>query len=162
MKRIDDDIIQRYIDGETNLLEAEQIEKHIADCSLCANKIEEERAFISAIKSDLQNLTSPLVDIPCWAAVQPPSDYQRQVEPAEIERRRWNLRRTSFKHIVYAVSAACVAICVLFFALPERDEDHNFLMVYSVIEDFDANRTFSQQEKRIFIIDGDGKIVEFY
>jgi len=69
MNCIDADIIQRYIDGETNVLETEQIEKHIADCSSCADQIEERKAFAKIIKTDLQKLVDQPVEIPCWATV---------------------------------------------------------------------------------------------
>ncbi|MDR1950952.1 MAG: zf-HC2 domain-containing protein [Bacteroidales bacterium] len=148
MKCINDALIQRYIDGETDVLETEQIEKHIENCSSCVDKIEEQKVFANAIKNELQKFSNPFVTVPefttpSWAEV--------------------NLRRTiGFKHFVYYASAACVAAIMLFVLLPkkhEKDVENKFVM-FSVINDFDANRTFSQQEKSIFIVDGDGKIID--
>jgi len=144
MNCIDTDIIQRYIDGETDVRETEQIEKHIADCSSCANQIEEQKAFTNAIKTDLQKLVQP-VDIPEFSV------------PTTLK------RRLNFKRMAYFAAAACVAFVMMFVLLPERhkEDENNFLMMYSVITDFDANRTFSQQEKSVFVTDRNGNIVEF-
>ena len=178
MNCIDDVIIQSYIDGETDIRETEQIETHIAECSLCSNRIEEKRAFANIIKADLQKLNSPSVEVPCWAVVQPNEIEEigskaviARAKPEAIHNRLLRLRLAmtnksknvfNIKHMVYIASAACVALVMLFVLLPEKhkDDENNFLLMYSVITDFDANRTFSQQEKSIFIIDSDGKIIE--
>jgi len=149
MKCIDDELVQRYIDSETDFSETKQIEKHIAVCSSCANRIEERKALANAIKADLQTLGSPLVTVPEFSV-------------PVIQKRRLKFNP---KHIIYAVSAACVILGMLLLQPTERqeeDEENKMLIMYSVIRDFDANRTFSQQETSIFMIDGNGKIIEFY
>jgi predicted anti-sigma-YlaC factor YlaD len=146
MKCIDNSLIQRYIDGETDIRETEQIENHIANCSSCADKIEEKKAFAHAIKNELQKLSSPFVAVP---------EFTIPV----TQKRRLN---SNFKRIAYIASAACVAALMLFVLLPERHENgtENQFVMYSVIKDFDANRTFSQQDKSIYILDNNGNIIE--
>jgi hypothetical protein len=149
MKCIDDELVQRYIDGETDLRETEEIEKHIITCLSCARSIEERKALLNTIKTDLQKLVSLPVSIPEFSV-------------PVAQKRRLNIK---IKHMVYTVSAACIALCILLFPFTERheeEEENNILLVYSVIRDFDANRTFSQQKQQIFMIDSEGKIIEFY
>jgi predicted anti-sigma-YlaC factor YlaD len=146
MNCIDDDLIQTYIDGETDVLETENIEKHIAVCSLCANKIEEKKVFANAIKNELQKLKNPFVTVPEFII---PNTQKRRLS-------------SNFKRFAYIASAACVAALMLFVLLPERHENgaENQFVMYSVIKDFDANRTFSQQDKSIYILDNHGNIIE--
>jgi len=53
MKCIDDELIQKYIDSETNSGEAVLIESHAADCPQCARNIETQRAFADYIKREV-------------------------------------------------------------------------------------------------------------
>jgi hypothetical protein len=146
MKCIDEELIQKYIDGETDFRETEQIEKHIAICSQCANNIEERKVLANAIKFEFQKLDSRLVAIPEFT----------------IPATRKHRLNANLKHLVYIISAACVAACLFFFLHPQKqaEEDRNNFLMYSVIKDFDANRTFSEQETTFLMIDSDGKIIE--
>ena len=174
MKCIDDELIQRYIDGETNLLETEQIEKHIAVCSPCAGIVEEKKAFANAIKNELQKLGNRFVVVPEFTVpttrteARSASSTKLKHPFPEACRRERGLRqahpRFNLKYIVYAVSAACVAAFMLFVLLPERQEkvEESQILMYSVIKDFDANRPYSQQETSIYMIDGDGKIIDYF
>jgi len=53
MKCIKDEIIQKYIDGETTARETAAIEKHAETCSFCAQKIENQRVFAKQMKEKM-------------------------------------------------------------------------------------------------------------
>ena len=146
MKCIDDELIQRYIDGETDLQETARIEKHLADCSPCAGNVAEHKAFADAIKTEIGNWGRQPVIIPGF------------VQPV-FRKHRLNLK---IRHYIYAVSAAC-AVLLFVFLFPERNEHHpnSLHLIYSFDGDFNSNRTVSQQEMTFMVIDTDGNIVEF-
>jgi len=143
MKCINDELIQKYIDGETTPQEAGRIEKHLTDCSQCAKKIEEQKAFADRIKRDIKNLDSQPIVIPGF------------VTPA-IRKRKLNPK---IKHYFYAVSAACV-IFLIVMLFPKQREEREVRLIYGFDGDFDSNRPVSQQEMVIMMIDANGKFVE--
>jgi len=146
MKCINDELIQKYIDGEASTQEAGQIEKHIAGCSICARKIEEQRTFAGAIKRNINNMGRQPVIIPEF------------ITPVTQK------RRLNIKYYIYAVSAAC-AIFLIIFLFHDRNKNRNenkeIRVIYSLEGDYDANRTVSQQEMVIMMIDSNGKIIEY-
>jgi hypothetical protein len=63
---------------------------------------------------------------------------------------------------MYAVSAACAALLFVFL-LSERNKDlrnEEIHLIYGFDGDFDANRTVSQQDMVIMMVDSDGKMVK--
>ena len=147
MKCIDDELIQKYIDGETDAQETGRIEQHLTDCSRCARNVEEQRAFAGIIKRDIGKMGRQTVAIPGFVA-------------PVVPKRKLNVK---IRHYIYAVSAAC-AIFLLFFLILEHNEpnqENEIQLIYSFIGDFDANRTIFQQEMTIIVIDAKGKVVEY-
>ena len=144
MKCIDDELIQRFIDGETDSQETERIEKHLAGCAQCARNVEEQRAFTNAIKRKLRQEIEVIVP-----------EFFKPVSRT----RRLNLK---IRHYIYAASAA--AVLLIFVLRPEQNkEELNTVvqLIYSFDGDFDSNKTVSQQEMTFFMITSDGKVVEF-
>jgi hypothetical protein len=146
MKCINNELIQRYIDRETNAQETESIEKHVASCSLCAQRIEEQRTWANHLKNKMNNWSNFPVVIPEFVA------------PA-IPTRRFNIK---IKHyIIYATSAAaCILLLFLFFPVKET-KANEFQVIYCLDGEFDSNRPLSQQEMVIKIYDSNGRIVEY-
>ena len=147
MKCIDDELIQRYIDGETDFQETVEIERHTADCSPCTLKIEEQRAFADAVKRQLENWNSQPVVIPEFVA------------PA-VNKRNLNIK---IRRYIYAASAACAAF-LLFFLISEHYEQNRedeMLLIYSFDGVFDSNKPVSQQEMNMIMMDTHGKVVEY-
>jgi len=145
MKCINDELIQKYIDGETNAQEAENIAKHAEKCAFCAQKIAEQRTFADYIKKEIENWGAKSVAVPEFVA------------PA-IPRWRFNIKRKYY--IATSVAAAC-AVLLVFLLLPKENKANDYLMIYCFDGDFDSNRSFSQQEMTIKVFDSNGKIVEF-
>jgi len=127
MKCINDETIQKYMDGETNAQETENIEKHAASCAVCAQKIAEQRRFASHIKRGIENWGAEPVSIPEFVA------------PA-IPKRRFNIKIKT-KYYMYATSAAACAILLIFLLLPKENKANEYQMIYCFDGDFDSNRT---------------------
>jgi len=144
MKCIDDELIQKYIDGETDSEEAALIEKHTADCPQCARNIETQKAFADYIKREVRQ----------WG--RQPDVIPEFVAPA-TGKRRLSLK---LKHYLYVVSAAC-AIFLIVVLFPKQKKEKDIQLIYSFDGDFDANRTVSQQDMVIMMIDSDGKVVRY-
>ena len=147
MKCIDDELIQKYLDGETDSQETARIEKHLASCSRCACKVEEHKTFTDVVKNEVGRWGKQPVIVPEFVA-------------PTARKYRLNLK---IRHYLYAVSAACAAL-LLFFLFPERngnDENNTVHWVYTFDGNFDSNKTVSQQEMTLFMIAPDGNIVEF-
>jgi hypothetical protein len=145
MKCINDELIQKYIDGETNAKETVNIEKHIEDCSFCAHRMEKQRAFVNNIKKKMEHWSNIPASIP---------DF----EAPNLSKRRFIIKN---KYIMYAASvAACIGFLVLFL-LPKENKANEYQMIYCFDGDFDSNRPYSQQEMTIKIIDKNGRIVDF-
>ena len=148
MKCIDDELIQRYIDGETDLQETNRIEKHLAECSRCTQNVEEQRVFADVIKTEIGQWGRQPVIIP------------ELVTPV-FRKHRLNLK---IRHYIYAVSAACAVLLFVFIRSEKSGDEPNMItveLIYSFEGDFDSNKTVSQQEMTFFMITHDGKIVEF-
>ena len=143
MKCIDDELIQRYLDSETDAREVERIEKHVAVCASCARNIEQQRIFADGIKKAIGQWGRQAVVIPEFVA--------------PVARKR------KIRHYIYAVSAACAVLCFVFL-LPERNrqnQEKEIYLIYGFDGDFDANRTISQQNMTIMLVDANGRIVEY-
>ncbi len=144
MKCIDDELIQKYIDGEVSLQETGHIEAHMADCPQCARNIDEQSAFAGYIKRDISRLGGQPAVVP------------RFVAPV-ARKHRMNIR---IKHYIYAASAACILVLIIF-TLPKNSREKEIQLIYSFEGDYDANRPVSQQEMVIKIIDPKGKVTEY-
>ena len=146
MKCIDDELIQKYIDGETDLKETNRIEKHLADCSHCVRIVEEQKAFIDAIKSKIGQLGKQPVIIPEFVA-------------PTARKYRLNVK---IRHYVYAVSAACAVFLFIFVRSEQRAATQPSIhLIYTFDGDFNSNRPVSQQEMTIKVMDADGNNVEY-
>jgi hypothetical protein len=144
MKCINEETIQKYVDGETNAKETAAIEQHIANCAVCAQKIEEQRMFIFHFKKGMNTLSSGRASIPEFVA-------------PRLQRRRFIKKN---KYIMYAASlAACITLLVLFL-FPKENKVNQYQMIYCFDGDFDSNRPYSQQEMSFKIIDANGRIID--
>ena len=144
MKCIDNELIQKYIDGETTLSESKQVEKHIADCYLCAQNIKKHKAFADCIKKEIGHWGKQPLVIPEFVVPIP----------------KKHKLRVKIKYYFYAVSAAC-AIFLLIFLFPEqKNNEKDTRLIYGFYGDFDSNLPVSQQEMTIIMIDSNGKVIE--
>ena len=130
MKHIDNELIQKYIDGEATLFEKSYVEKHIADCQECADNIENHKKLINFVKRDFS------------------------VEDIEIPEFTKPVRTRSHKRYIYYIAAACIA-CLLFLLIPDKkvtEEKTPEIVFLYTIDEYDANETILEQEMNLKII----------
>ena len=142
---INDELIQRYIDRETGSEESARIEKHAADCPQCARNIEEQKSFSDYFKREIGQWKGQPDTIPEFVA---PVTRKREL----------NLQ---IKRYLYAISAACAILLLIVLLFPKQSKEKDIQLIYSFDGDFDANRTVSQQEMEIIMIDSEGKVVKY-
>ena len=147
MSCIHDDIIQKYIDGETNSEEVSLVENHIAACNKCAIKIGNQRRLSTGVKEAINLLAKDSVEIPEFV-----------IPSSHIKKPSLTIKRFSC-----IIAAACILLFVIL--ITDRKEmksqveispDTDFAM------DVDANRSISQFPLVINIIDADGNIYEYF
>jgi len=147
MSCINDDIIQKYVDGETTPEEVALIEKHIGNCKKCNEKVENQQRLADSIKKALDLLVEDPVEIPKIAM---PSNHIKR-------------RLIIGKRLIYGISAACIILFALFITQNrEYRIENEEIIVHSLDWEYDANRTISQQQMVISIIDLEGNITEYF
>ena len=147
MSCIKDDLIQKYIDGETTENEISLIEEHLVNCEECATKVGRQQKLASSIKKGINLLTTEKIVIPKIAPA-----------PGHTQKRLFTGRR-----IIYIISAACILLFIL--TLTHKKEmrlrnDIVFKQFYDW-DNYDANRTISQQPLVINFYDRKGYIKEY-
>lgn len=144
MKCISEKIIQQYIDNEIGSEERLMVEKHISECAECANNIKKQELFANFIKLNINDLDKKEVKIP---------DF---VKPNTLRKKK--LKR----NILFAtIGAACILAFFVLFS-PKEKSDENYFILYKIEGEFDANKTFAQQEMDFYIVDSEGNIVEIF
>lgn len=145
MKCIDEELIQKYIDGETDQQESDLIEKHIEACSECAERIAQQRALIAKVKGAIGLLTRSTDDVP-------EMEFQ-----SVANKRKW----LTVNKITTLLAAASVLLFVIFFTQKDKTTQEEILMSESYfVGEFDANRTATQQELTITVISPEGRVSE--
>jgi len=147
MSCINDDIIQKYIDGETNPGEITLVENHIATCKKCELKIENQRRLAVSVKKALNLLAKNSTEIPEFT-----------IPSRHIKKPSLTIKR--FSDII---AAACILLFVIFITKKKeiKNDDEIIIEIGSVM-DVDANRPVSQLPLVISIIDSKGNISEYY
>lgn len=143
---INDDMIQKYIDGEATPNEVTFIENHIALCNNCLKRIENQRKLSTYVKKAIILLSKDTIEVPKF----------------EIPTKIINKPFLTPKRIYYTIAAACVFLIVFFISQKKdfKDNDEIKIEVGSIM-DIDANRTVSQLPFFISIIDSKGKVTEY-
>jgi len=146
MSCIHDDIIQKYIDGETNPEEVTLVENHIATCKKCALKIENQRRLATSVKEAINLLAKDSIEIPEFA----------------IPSRRIKKPSLTIKRFSCIIAAACILLFVIVIT-NKKEMKSQVGIVYDTdfAMDIDANRSISQFPLVINIIDADGNIYEY-
>lgn len=143
---INDDIIQKYIDGEATPNEVSYVENHIASCNKCVIRIENQRRQSAYVKKAINLLSKDSIEVPKF----------------EIPSKNIKKHFLTPKRIYYTIAAACVLLFVI--VITQRKEiknDDEIKIDIGSIMDVDANRTVSQLPLVISIIDSKGNISEY-
>jgi predicted anti-sigma-YlaC factor YlaD len=146
MSCINDALIQKYVDGETNPEEVTLVENHISICKKCGLKIENQRKLAVSVKKAINLLAKDSIAIPEFTF------------PAKnIKRHSLTIRRFS-----YIIAAACILLFVILITKKKefKNEDEILLEAGSAMY-VDANRPASELPLVISIIDVKGNITEY-
>ncbi len=147
MSCITDDLIQKYIDDETNLKESVLIKNHLASCDLCFRRVKAQQKMVREIKNTLNLLTQDKIEVPPM--------------PISIQKNR---RRPIFRMSwAYVLIAASVLVFIVIFSPSKEGIGGNDVSILQAFdEEFDANLPVSDQQMIINVVDPTGKVTEFY
>lgn len=147
MTCINNEIIQKYIDGEATPKEIVRIEKHIIKCEKCALKVVNLRDMANKIKTAINLLAEDTIVIPSIA-----------IPPALNKKRSFTTRR-----IIYTIAAACILLFIVVISQKKEPENQPVTTIEPGFAlDIDANRPVSQQSLVITIIDSEGNVSEYF
>jgi anti-sigma factor RsiW len=147
MRCLDDVLIQKYVDCETSLKENSIIRKHISVCPECGEKIETAKQFTLQVKEALQSIQEEEPEIPVLNL------------PERIEDRKAFKLRSA----LYGLSAASLFVAALVFSLNQKDvSEEELYLLFNHGWEYDANRTISEQDMTMGIIDNDGNFREYF
>lgn len=146
MSCIDDELVQKFIDGEASTQEVKLINQHISECRVCTEKIDKQKKLAIRIKEAIDMLVVDEVELPKFNY---PAQNNRSVN-------------TIIRRFLYVLSAACV----LFFAIWVSDNGQQVEMeevvLYNNVDwEYDANKPITDQQMIIKVIDADGNVSEY-
>jgi len=146
MKCISDEMIQKFTDGETNPKEEAVIRSHLTHCNSCAIKVNHRKRLSAGVKKAVNLLAKEKARHPA-----PAFDRKIPLGKPRITRK-----------VYYGIAAAC-AIIVLLILVPFQNNgfEQDAAATESLQRDYNANKTFMQQEMVIQIIDPRGTVNEF-
>jgi hypothetical protein len=147
MNCIKDDIIQKYIDGETTPSELLLVENHIAVCKKCAAKIENQRKLAALLKKAINPSEKDSIQIPDFLV---PSKTIKNISSPNIR-------------LFYIIAAASILL-FLFVIRPKNEtasqKENSIELGYTL--EVDANRPVSKLPMVISIIDSQGNVSEYF
>ncbi len=145
MKCIDNELLQRFFDGECSEREAIQVKFHMSACQHCQHRYEALQTSINSIHQAFGMLCSDAIDIPPMPLPKP-------------ARKRISLHR---KFLVPLLAAASILLFILVFNTKENNNMSGDPMLHSCfIGELDANKPVDQQELSFTVISPDGKVSE--
>ena len=147
MRCIDEGLIQKYIDKEVTPEEEVMIKDHLKHCEVCATRTNNQLELVTQVKETMNLLTEETIDIPEF----------------EIPQSRKKMHALTSGRLIYGVAAACIIVLLLIiFQNKETVAENNEYFMQLVEHEYDANRTLSDQELVIEVIDPEGNLTEYY
>ncbi len=145
MKCLDDELLQRFFDGECRNEEAIEVKLHMSACQNCRHRYEALQTRVNSIRQAFGMFCSDTIDIPPMPLPKP-------------ARKRISLPR---KYIVPLLAAASILLFILIFNTKEHNNMTGDQMSQGCfIGEFDANKPVYQQELSFTAISPDGKVSE--
>lgn len=145
MNCMDEQLLQKYTDGECTANEIIEVEQHLSICPSCRQSLADREKLSAGIKGALNSLTSEEIEIPVF----------RNSNTRSLNR--------NINLIIYSLAAACILLFVLFIAGNEfQPNKKKITIVQSVPVEVDANRPASDQEFVIEVYDGNGQHSEYF
>jgi predicted anti-sigma-YlaC factor YlaD len=138
-------LLQKYIDGECTEFERTEVKLHLLDCPACARKYGERQRLSSDIKRAINTLNIENIEIPAFK-------NKKAISP-----------KRNVKLFIYSLSAACILVFVLLLVDKKIDShQREITIVQSIPMEVDANRPASEQEFVIEVYDGKGHRTEYF
>jgi len=144
MNCIEEQLLQKYIDGECTENETTVVKQHLTYCPVCEQKYAEMELLSAGIKRAINSITIEKTEIPAF--------------------KNTNIRssKKNLKLIIYSLSAACILLFALFFVDKKNESpQEEMTIVQSILGEVDANRPASDQEFVIEVYDGNGQRSEY-
>ncbi len=144
MNCIDEQLLQKYLDGECTENEKTVVKQHLAGCTVCAYALAEKEELSVEIKRAINSLAIENIEIPAFKKTNTTSTGK-------------NLKLT-----IYSLSAACILLFILFFVDKKIEFNQKEITIVQCIpREVDANRPASEQEFVIEVYDGKGNYTEY-
>ncbi len=143
MNCINEELIQRYIDGELDVSEDFSLQNHIKNCENCEEKLNRQVKIASGIKELIDNLVDENIDIPEF----------------KIRTTR-EVKKGIVRSLFYDLSAAAVIVFFVGIQLFRMENvECERLMHYQFESDYDANLPITEQEINFEFINENGKLI---
>jgi anti-sigma factor RsiW len=138
MNCIDTSILQSYLDGELSASRKVAVEKHLARCASCAQRLESLSKRSKVVKElfSIEEVVPPVFEVS-------PSMEKHPVSTSRMKHRllsRWT----------YALTAACILGAVFLYKPSVCDTNPSQpLQIRQELEEVDANRPYEEQKTEI-------------
>ena len=156
MKHIDSELIQKYIDNEASRGEKAHIEEHLLSCAVCRDAVDEQRILATELCGIINVLSEEEIEIPVFDRAMKDKSLNNHAKDGRKKSRvmlRWSL---------YTASVACILIFILLILKPEKETPiESATFFYGTENEFDANRSISQQDIVVKMVDSEGNVSEF-
>ncbi|BAX81645.1 anti-sigma factor family protein [Labilibaculum antarcticum] len=144
MNCINDEFIQRYIDGELDVAENLILQDHIESCVACEAKLIRQVKIVAGIKEAIGNFVDENIEIPEFKFT-PKRGYKKSI----------------VRKMFYDLSAAsAILIFVGIQMFQEKDVQTELMIRYQFESEYDANLPITEQEMSFDFFDENGKIIE--
>lgn len=145
MKCIDDELLQRFHDGECLSDETKKVQLHISACPDCRQRYAQLQSKVEAVLLALDRLCPEAIEIPPL----------KLPDPA---RKHILFRR---KYLIPLLAAASLLLFIMVFNKNERDNISGDQMLHSCfVSELDANKPLDEQEFSFTVISPDGIVSE--
>ncbi len=146
MNCINEELIQRYIDGELDAAEVFMFQNHIENCMSCQEKSNRQVKIVAEIKKTIGNLVEENIEIPEFK-------MNSKREP----------KRGIARNFFYDLSAAAVILTFVGIQVFQGENiktEMIMMMTYQFESEYDANLPITEQEMSFEFFDENGKIIE--
>jgi len=144
MSCFNDEQIQQYIDGETSKEELKIFETHISICSICKEKVIEQKENKDFVLKQLGTIRMSQSD-------------NKQYIPEFIT----PTKTISIKRLIYFVSAAALFFLAYFFTKPNIEIENTPIQANNSFE-FDANSSITNQDFEVSITNENGETISYF
>jgi len=145
MNCISEENIQAYIDNELSINEKSKINEHITQCEYCTNNVHKQRMLASMLKENIA-FDEPIA-IP---------DITQIIDGSP----RWS-KEQYIKSIFYVAAAASIVLALLIGLNKKQELTPELTHDYANHFEFDANKSITDQDFEITIIDSEGNITNY-